>query len=487
LALTFVKRCNVDVNRRKFLKATLGALTVTGLTGLPLKNIFAGPSRPIREFRFHASPARVNLGGGPDFTTWTYNGQIPGPEIRVREGEIIRVVLKNYLPEGTSIHWHGVPVPNAMDGVPEVTQHAVMPGESFVYEFEAKPAGSYIYHSHVHYQLDQGLYGALIIEPSKPEESYDREYTLMLEDWVMRDGGGVAPTRRRPPMGMMHGMRGRRWTFGQGEAPLLEPVYDGYAVNGKVAPAVSPLVVKKGDRVKLRLLNPSSATIYDLRLAGHTLTVTHVDGNPIVPMETDVLRIGMGERYDVQFVANNPGSWFLAAREGGFGEGRLRIPIQYKGVNRAEPATAVFHRGLRFVTYWDFQARYPSGVIPSGPPARFYRQSLSGGMHSPYWTINGQIYPDAERLAVRRGEWVRIPYWNHSMMPHPMHLHGHFFKVVNPSLSWDRWILKDTIIVDPMQRVDIEFLADNPGSWFHHCHNLYHMEAGMANVVIYQS
>ncbi len=477
----------MDIDRREFLKAAVGTVAATGFFGPSLKEVLGKPPRPIREFRFHASPARVNLGGGPDLVAWTYNGQIPGPEIRVREGEIIRVFLKNYLPEGTTIHWHGVPVPNAMDGVPEVTQHAVMPGESFVYEFEARPAGSYIYHSHVHYQLDQGLYGALIIEPSKPEESYDREYTLMLEDWVIRDGGGVAPTRRRPPMGMMRGMRGRRWGFGQGEAPLLEPVYDGYAVNGKVAPAMGPLLVKKGDRVKLRLLNPSSATIYDLRLAGHTLTITHVDGNPIVPMETDVLRVGMGERYDVQFVANNPGSWFLAAREGGLGEGRLRIPIQYKGVNRAEPATAVFHRGLRFITYWDFQARYPSGVIPSGPPAKFYRQTLSGGMHSPYWTINGQIYPDAERLAVRRGEWVRIHYWNPSMMPHPMHLHGHFFKVVNPSLSRDHWLLKDTIIVDPMQRVDIEFLADNPGSWFHHCHNLYHMEAGMANVVIYQS
>jgi FtsP/CotA-like multicopper oxidase with cupredoxin domain len=282
-------------------------------------------------------------------------------------------------------------------------------------------------------------------------------------------------------------LRGRRWSFAQSGVSLLEPVYDGYAVNGKVSSAVSPLVVKKGDRVKLRLLNPSSATIYDLRLAGHRLTITHVDGNPIVPVETDVLRIGMGERYDVHFVANNPGNWLLAARELGFGEGTLRIPILYKGVNRDEPATPAFHRGLRFVTYWDFQARYPLSVIPSGPPARVYSQTLSGGMHSPYWTINGRIYPNAERLAVQRGEWLHIHYWNHSMMPHPMHLHGHFFNVVNPSLPRDRWILKDTIIVDPMQRMEIEFLADNSGRWFHHCHNLYHMEAGMANEVTYQS
>lgn len=477
----------MSANRRAFLKTTVGTILATGLSGLSLTNVLSSSGRPIKEFRFYASKAKVDLGAGFEFTAWTYNGQAPGPEIRVREGEIIRVVLKNYLPEGTTIHWHGIPVPNAVDGVPGVTQNAVMPGESFIYEFEARPAGSYIYHSHAHYQLDQGLYGALIIEPSNPREPYDREYTLLLEDWVMRDGGGVANTRRRPPMGMMGVMMGRRWGFGQGGGPLLEPVYDGYAINGRVYPALEPLVVKKGDKVKLRLLNPSSATIYELRLAGHSLTVTHADGNPVTPIETDVLRIGMGERYDVEFVANTPGHWLLGARESGLGEGMLRIPVLYKGIVAKEAVPPQFHRGLRFASYWDLQA-LPSSQRPYPRPAnRFYPQTLSGGMHSSFWTINGWIYPDSERLAVREGDVVRISYWNHSMMPHPMHLHGHFFKVVNPSLPANRWIMKDTIIVNPMQRVEIEFLADNPGKWFHHCHNLYHMEAGMANVVVYQS
>jgi FtsP/CotA-like multicopper oxidase with cupredoxin domain len=477
----------VKVNRRTFLKKALGTVLATGLQTLPLRNVLSQSSKEIKEFRFSASPARVNLGRGPDFTAWTYNGRVPGPEIRVREGEIIRVILKNYLPEGTTIHWHGIPVPNPMDGVPGVTQNTVMPGESFLYEFEARPGGSYLYHSHVHYQLDQGLYGALIIEPSNPRESYDREYTLMLEDWVMRDGGGVATTQRRPSMGMMHGMMRRRWGHGPRSGPLLEPVYDGYAVNGKVPPDVTPLTVSKGDRVKLRLLNPSSSTIYDLRLAGHALTITHVDGNAIVPVETDVLRIGMGERYDVTFTADNPGYWFLAARESGLGEGMLRIPVQYRGVNRTEVISPTFPSGMRFANYWDLQALYPSDEAVSAVLKRFYPQTLRGGMHSPFWTINGQVYPDAEDLFVREGERVRISYWNHSMMPHPMHLHGHFFKVVNPLLPRDRWIMKDTIIVNPMQRMEIEFLADNPGRWFHHCHNLYHMEAGMANVVAYRS
>ena len=477
----------MKISRRTFLKT--GAVALIGAS-MPVAFSFpaeAGQKKTVREFLFSASPAKINLGVGPDFAAWTYNGQVPGPEIRVKEGEIIRVVLKNYLPEGTTIHWHGIPIVNAMDGVPGVTQEIVKPGETFAYEFEAKPAGSYLYHSHARYQLDQGLYGPLIIEAAKPEISYDREYSLVLEDWVMQDGGGIAQTRRRPPMGrgMMGGMMHRRMGSDFRGGPLLEPYYDGYAVNGLLYPAVAPLAVKKGDRVKLRLMNASSATIYYLQLAGHALTVTHVDGNPIEPIETDVLRIGMGERYDVIFTANNPGHWYLAASEEGLGEGQLRVPIQYHGVQQKEPVMPGFHRRLRLAGYENLQALNPVAFPKSDSP-RFFEQHLSGGMHSPLWSINNQLYPDADPLMVRQGERVRLGYWNHSMMPHPMHLHGHFFRVVNPSLPSDLWIFKDTLIVDQMQRIDVEFVADNAGKWFHHCHNLYHMEAGMANVVVYQ-
>ncbi|MBW2064475.1 MAG: multicopper oxidase family protein [Deltaproteobacteria bacterium] len=479
------------MDRRTFLKTGLGAAALLGVPGW-VKTFAevgaAGKEREkVREFVFSATKARINLGRGPDFWAWTYNGQVPGPELRVKEGETIRVILKNYLPEETTIHWHGIPLPNSMDGVPGVTQEGVKPGEVFVYEFEAKPAGTYIYHSHAGYQLDQGLYGPLIIDAAGEEGNYDREYTLMLEDWVMKDGGGVANTPRRSPiMGMMGGMSGRRGGTTQGRGPLLEPLYDAYAVNGKIYPEVTPVRVKAGDRIRLRMANPSSTTIYYLSLAGHSLTITHADGNPVMPTETDVLRIGMGERYDVEFVANNPGHWLLAAMERGFGEAQLRVPIIYKGVSRKTPEAPVFQRGQRLVSYWDLRSSFsPSSTSPE-PASRIFDQILSGGMHSPFWTINGQVYPNAAPLRVNNGDRIRIRYWNRSMMPHPMHLHGHFFRVVNPPLPPDQWVLKDTVIVDPMQRMEIEFLADNPGRWFHHCHNLYHMMAGMANIVVYE-
>ena len=475
----------MDIHRRQFLRTLAGAALGTALSPLaPTFGIAESPGR-IKEFQFAASQTKVQLGQGPEFTAWTYNSQVPGPEIRVSEGDVVRVVLKNDLADPTTIHWHGIPLKNSMDGVPGITQPAVQPGESFVYEFEARPSGSFLYHSHAGYQLDQGLYGSLIIEESRLEESYDQEFTLVLEDWVMRDGGGTATVQRRPPMGGMHGRMRRGPSFGPVDGPLWEPVYDGYAVNGRVNDAIAALLVRKGDRVKIRLINAGSATIFFLRLAGHSLTITHADGNPIRPVTTDVLRIGMGERYDVMITADNPGNWYLAAYDSGLGEGRLRIPLLYRDVQRGEPQTPVFHRGLRLADYGDFESLSPTGYR-SGTADRIFNQPLSGGMHSSAWAINGQVYPYADPLIIRNGERARLRYSNRSMMPHPMHLHGHFFRIVNRSLPPERWVQKDTLILDHMQRIDVEFAADNPGRWFHHCHNLYHMEAGMANVVVYE-
>ena len=235
----------------------------------------------------------------------------------------------------------------------------------------------------------------------------------------------------------------------------------------------------------LRLINAASSTIFFLGLAGHPLTVTAMDGMNIAPRQTDTIRIGMGERYDVEFRAGNPGHWLLSAYETGAGEGMLKVPVLYSGSEQKAPVPPRFGPETGLLRYWDCESLNPEAEAGPASTDRRYLEVLSGGMHSPYWTINGQVYPDVEPLPVRKGEYVRLRYVNRSMMPHPMHLHGHFFRVVNPGLDRSRWILKDTVIVDPMQAIEVEFLAGNPGRWFHHCHNLYHMEAGMANVVSY--
>jgi len=478
----------MSLTRREFMQTGAAAALALGAGGLlPLSAAWAKPK--LREYKFTAAINEINLGVGNSFKAWTFNGAVPGPAIRATEGETIRVTLLNRLPEPTTIHWHGLPVPNAMDGVPGVTQKGVAPGASFVYEFPARPAGTFIYHSHQGYQLDRGLYGSLIIDPVKPEGGYDREYSLLLEDWATVDGGGPNAPNRRPSMGGMmgRGMMGRGMMGGgmqgRGRAggPLLEPIYNAYAVNGKVYPRNETLLVKKGDKVRLRIANPSALTIYDLRLAGHQLVITHADANPVIPMETDVLRIAPGERYDVQFIADNPGRWLLMAADNGYGESGLKVAVAYQGVTQGEPQPPVFHRGLRLAGWWNLRALKPQAL--RGELSGEYQQTLSGGMHSLYWTINGRVYPDSEILPAGLGKRLRLTYVNRSPMPHPMHLHGHFFSVVNPGLPPASWIKKDTILVSPMQGVTVDFYADNPGRWFHHCHNLYHMEAGMANLV----
>jgi len=269
-----------DLRRRDFLKY-VGIGSAVLYSGISMPSILRKAyAEDIKEVNLSASITPIDIGSGRTFKAWTYNGKVPGPEIRVKEGQPLRITLTNNLPEETTTHWHGLPVPNKMDGVPYITQKPVEPGKSFVYEFTANPPGTYLYHSHVSYQLDTGLYGPLIVEPTREPKSYDKEYVIMLEDWATVDGGGPEASRIgmiNPSQGGMMGMgmMGRRMAIG---GPLSDPLYDAYTINGKVFSSAPPLKVKKGDWVRLRIINPSSATIYTLRIAGHPLLVTHTDG-----------------------------------------------------------------------------------------------------------------------------------------------------------------------------------------------------------------
>jgi FtsP/CotA-like multicopper oxidase with cupredoxin domain len=375
-----------------------------------------------------------------------------------------------------------------MDGVPDITQPAIQPGETFIYEFVAWPSGTYWYHPHVGHQLDRGLVGPLIIQPKRESGDYDREYTLLLDDWVTVDGGAPAAAPRGAG-GMMGGgmmgggmMRNPRQGGRGGNGPLQEPTYNAFTVNGQVADAAAPLSVKQGERVRLRLINASGATIFALRLAGHALTVTHADGRPVEPLEVDVLRIGMGERYDVVFTADHPGRWTLYDLLNRVGSDYVPLAtFLYQGSTATRDSGDTLSQDFRWNDY-RLLAGLPEDGLPSLEPtqdAQAFNMVLTGGHMSPYWGINGKVYPDTDQVVVSSGQRVRFDYFNQSPMAHPMHLHGHFFEVVG-----SRGLRKDTLIVEGhMGQASIEFVADNPGDWMHHCHNIYHAEAGMMNVV----
>ncbi len=303
------------ITRRRFLvlaavgSASAPALVSRALAVPPVAR--AANGRSLREFRRFAAPTEIEFGPLGWRTIWTYDGQIPGSEIRVREGDRLRVVVGNELPEPTTVHWHGVPVPNAMDGVPGLTQSPIAPSSTFTYEFDAKPAGSYLYHSHQGLQIDRGLVGALVIEERSPHVAYDRDYTLVLDDLLPGDppemkSAQVGSPRGRMGGGGMGGMMGGGGMMGRGGmggrmmggmmGSLGIPDYLALLVNGR-PPADPPAFdVKRGERARLRLMNPSGATTYRVAIAGHRMTVSHADGRPVKPVEVDALEIAFRYR-----------------------------------------------------------------------------------------------------------------------------------------------------------------------------------------------
>ncbi len=255
---------------------------------------------------------------------------------------------------------------------------------------------------------------------------------------------------------------------------------DAFSVNGKAYPHAPPLTVRGGERVRLRLINGGATETQVLGLAGHALTIIAVDGNALArPVRADTVSLGVGERADVEFLADHPGRWQLRGLMPGQAERGLAIDVVYQG--QESEAAQVFPPDARFevTRYADL-----AGPAHRTGPDRTYELTLSGGMMgSGACTINGKSHPDTRPLDVRPGQRVRLKLFNMSMEDHPMHLHGHTFQLVAIGGRSVDGPLKDTLTLHPMDQYDIEFLANNPGSWLFHCHNLEHMGGGLMTEV----
>jgi len=254
------------------------------------------PGQRVVTARLTPRPVTVDL-GGPVVTTWAYGDSVPPPLLRARAGDLMRVQVDNRLPATTSVHWHGIALRHDMDGVPGVTQAPINAGSSFTYEFTVPDPGTYFYHPHSGVQLDRGLHGALLVDDPADPGGYDVERTVVLDDWV--DGTGRTPEQVLKGLTEGSGKGGK----GGGLTPLLgvagDVAYPHYLANGRVPAAPVTLSAKPGQRLRLRLINAGSDTAFRVALGGHRLTLTHSDGFPVVPLSTDALLIGMGERYDV--------------------------------------------------------------------------------------------------------------------------------------------------------------------------------------------
>lgn len=326
--LTYTKEANINLEH--FIE---GGVDANKLLGLPLRTPADRISRldyvekgGVKEFHLSADEIKWEYAKGKFVHAWAYNSQIPGPEIRVTEGDKVRVIVKNNLPVATSIHWHGVHVENKADGVPGLTQHPIKIGELFVYEFTAKNAGTHFYHTHgsshtdAVVQLDMGLYGPLTIEQKNPVK-YDREYIYMLDEWAIASDGSNQILE----------------TIEQGEHihnTNKQLNYNVFTINGRIFPDIEPLMVKEGEKILVRLINSGTQEIHPMHTHGHSFRVVAVDGNTI-PKDAQLVRDNLpilpGERYDIELVANNPGVWLFHCHHVHHASAGMIIPLFYEG------------------------------------------------------------------------------------------------------------------------------------------------------------
>ncbi len=431
-----------------------------------------------REFRLRAAPgsARLVPAPYPDTAVWSY-GSVPGPEIRVRQGERLRVVVENALAEGTTVHWHGMRVPNAMDGVPDLTQRPIAPGESLTYEFDAVDAGTFWYHPHQRSfeQVGRGLYGPLIVEDIEPV-AVDRDVTWVLDDWrllkdasISNDFGNMMDT----------GMAGR--------------IGNTVTVNGQV---VETFAVRAGERVRLRLINAANARIFALDFEGHAPQVIALDGQPVEPHAPADGRVVLGPAMRADLVLDMTGT----------PGGRFRVidtfyhGLEYRLLDLAYAAEPLRGHAL------DTPLALPANPLtePDLASAERHAVSFGGGMMSGgmmqgmgrttrgmtgggVWTVNGVAgtgHVMDPMLTLQRGRSYVLELANDTAWHHPIHLHGHSFRVLSrngAATRYREW--QDTVLMSPRERVEIAFVADNPGDWMFHCHILEHQAAGMMGVI----
>ena len=476
--MTGHEKIGTGVSRRRLLQGAglgLAGLTLPKAVGAA-RAAGAGlvPAPNPADYVLKVQRAEINPDGEKAVPAILLNDRLPGPELRFTEGETFRVRVENHLADQpTTVHWHGMLVPDVMDGVPDISQVAIAAQQSFVYEYPLLQNGTYWYHSHFSLQEQLGHSGPLIVEPKDEPLAYDRDYVIFLADWLHSDSYEIIPGLIKE--GESQGMQ-------MDAGPDLADVdYPSFLLNGRGGKNFWSGAARPGERVRLRFINGSASSYFKVMIDGHPLTITHADGPAVRPVEVDWFLMATAECYDVLLTMGETSATIHAEALGGAGQalGVLHAPGTAPKVNAAKPKF-----GPRQLAYDQLQAPEPTGTFAK--PDRVYELTLNGDMRKYVWSIDNQVWPDAEPLIVKRGELVEVSMKNTTPMIHPMHLHGHFFRLMLPGLDPRFAALKHTVNVAPEETLRFVFLADNPGRWFFHCHNLYHLKTGMAREWIYE-
>lgn len=559
---------------------------------------------PVREYNITIDQEEVKI-GGKEKMGMTINGSIPGPTLRFTEGEYAVIHVKNEMDVETSVHWHGLLLPNFFDGVPYLTTPPIEPGETFTYEFALNQAGTYWYHSHTALQEQNGVYGSIVIEDPEEDLDYDSDLVLVLADWTFEKPKNVLKTLKRgnewygikkntvAPLNRViaRGALGAQlkfWKQRMEGMDISDVYYPAFIINGAESreyPDFEP-----GESVRLRFINAAASTQFWLTFGGETPLLIAADGLDVVPVERNKTFIAVAETYD--FIVTIPESGKLEVRASAqdgtgqtsafLGQGqvltapsvpkpdligmmkqmaamdmRMGAPALKFNPNKETPYETAKKYGMQmngmegmghgemdmdemkksndtmmmdhgkmvkeemenmkmdkdaekemdhdmgddgkmdmdqemnmqggmFSEYnYDYLKAPEETDFIEDKPVKEILLNLTGNMQRYIWSLNGVPLSEGDKIKIKQGEVTRITLNNLTMMHHPMHLHGHFFRVINEHGEYSP--LKHTVNVAPMQKVVIEFDANEYGDWFFHCHILYHLDSGMARIFSYHT
>jgi len=431
------------------------------------------------DYSLRIEPYTVDIGPGVSVKTIAYNGQVPGPLLHLREDVPVTIDVTNASTESDIVHWHGLAIDSINDGAMEEGSPMIDPGATHRYHFTPRPAGTRWYHTHASADGKLGVstytgqFGFLLIDGASQPGHYDQEVNLAIHHWEPY----FVP--------MVETMRAE-----SANMPLTTGSDVGYkyaTVNAHMLGAGEPIRVKQGQRVLMRLLNASATENVVLALPGHKFTVIAMDGNPVPkPQSVEVLSLAVAERVDAIVEMNHPGKWILGSTLQKSREMGLGIVVEYAGQAGnpvwTDPAPQT----------WDYSQFANTGAAPAPPSAPDDTFTLTfrdigplKGSQFDTWTINNKSWPDVDPLIVHSGKRYRLIFRNGSGDQHPLHLHRHTFEVTKIANTPLRGLMKDVINVMPLQTVEVDFVADNPGDTLWHCHQQLHMDFGFMQLIKY--
>ena len=463
------------MNRRNFLSSTGILVAGSSLNALMPRSLAASGPSTKADYNLRIEAGTFEIGPGISIKTTSYNGQVPGPLLRLREGVPVSIDVTNTTANDDLVHWHGLAIDSLNDGAMEEGSPMIPAGATHRYSFTPRPSGTRWYHTHAsaNDNLSLGTYsgqfGFLLIEGRQQSAPYDQEINLAIHHWEP----SFVP--------MVETMREQ-----SSNMPLTTGSDVGYkyaTINSHMLGAGEPIRVKQGQRVLMRLLNASATENVLLALPGHTFKVIAMDGNPVPnPKSTEVISLAVAERIDAIVEMNSPGVWILGSTLEKSRQMGLGIVVEYAG----KKGTPVWKNPAP--AEWDY-TRFTNATAAPKPDDTFdltFRDI--GPLHGSQfdtWTINNKSWPNIDPLIVQKGKRYRLVFHNGSGDQHPIHLHRHTFEVTRIGDKQISGLKKDVINIMPLNTVEVDFIADNPGDTLWHCHQQLHMDYGFMQLIKY--